>query len=63
MLDKLAQLEAVRESEVRGCLAAFVDSGIMKVASEEDFDAISSAVAQNIGIDYDIDTIYKTAAS
>ena len=62
MLDKLAQLSAVRESEVRGCLAAFVDSGIMKVASEEEFDALSSAVADNIGLDYDIDTIYKTAA-
>lgn len=62
MLDKLAQLSAVRESEVRGCLAAFVDSGIMKVASEEDFDALASAVSSNIGLDYDIDTIYKTAA-
>ncbi len=62
MLDKLAQISAVRDSEVRGCLAAFVDSGIMKVASEEDFDALSSAVAANIGLDYDIDTIYKTAS-
>lgn len=62
MLDKLAQLAAVRESEVRGCLAAFHDAGILKTASAEDFDTLSHAVASNIGIDYDIDTIYKTAA-
>ena len=62
MMDKLAQIAKVRESEVRGCLAAFADAGILKVASAQDFDALSSAVASNLGIDYDIDTIYKTAA-
>ncbi len=62
MLDKLAQIAMVRESEVRGCLAAFQDAGILKTASEEDFDKLTYAVANNLGIDYDIDTIYKTAA-
>ena len=62
MLDKLAQIAKVRESEVRGCLAAFQDAGILKTASAEDFDTLTHAVASNLGIDYDIDTIYKTAA-
>lgn len=62
MLDKLAQIAAVRESEVRGCLAAFHDAGILKTASAEDFDTLTHAVASNLGIDYGIDTIYKTAA-
>lgn len=62
MLDKLAQIAKVRESEVRGCLAAFQDAGILKTASAEDFDVLTHAVASNLGIDYDIDTIYKTAA-
>ena len=53
-MDKLAQ---IRDSEVRGVLAAFVDNGLIKCASREDFDNLAEAVSANVGYDYDINTI------
>ena len=45
-MDKIAAL--AKEAEVRGVLAAYVDQGLLKVASAEGFDALSGAVAQNL---------------
>lgn len=58
-MDKLAQ---IRESEVRGVLAALVDCGQIKVASAEDFDILASAVADNIGTSYSVDDIASVTA-
>lgn len=55
-MDKLAEL--VRDSEVRGAMAAFVDLGLVKVASQEAFDALVDAVCQGIGDeDYDLQKV------
>lgn len=58
-MDKLAEL--AKEAEVRGVLAAYVDQGLLKVASAEDFDALSTAVTRNLTSDsYTIDDIATT---
>ena len=44
-MDKIAQ---VKEAEVRGCVAAFVDAGLVKVAGQEGFDALCSAVCAKL---------------
>ena len=55
-MDKLAEL--VRDSEVRGAVAAFVDLGLVKVASQEAFDALVDAICQGIGDeDYDLQKV------
>lgn len=55
MFDKFA--EEAKEAEVRGVLAAFIDSGMMKVASSDDFDMLSAVVADNLGDTYTIDDV------
>lgn len=55
-MDKFAEL--VRDSEVRGAMAAFVDLGMVKVASQEEFDGLVDAVCQGIGDeDYDLQKV------
>lgn len=55
-MDKLAEL--VRDSEVRGAIAAFVDLGLVKVAGQEGFDALVDAVCQGIGDEaYDLQKV------
>lgn len=55
-MDKFAKL--VRDSEVRGAMAAFVDLGMVKVASQEEFDGLVDAVCQGIGDeDYDLQKV------
>lgn len=55
-MDKLAEL--VRDSEVRGAMAAFVDLGLVKVAGQEAFDALVDAVCQGIGDEgYDLQKV------
>lgn len=46
-----------KEAEVRGVLAAFIDGGLMKIASAEEFDALSADVADNLGDTYTIDDV------
>ena len=59
-MEKLAQ---ICNSEVRGVLAALVDTGHIKVASAEDFDQLSDAVQASLpSLEYDIDDIVKIAA-
>lgn len=55
-MDKFAEL--VRDSEVRGAMAAFVDLGMVKVASQEEFDGLVDAVCQGIGDgEYDLQKV------
>lgn len=55
-MDKFAEL--VRDSEIRGAMAAFVDLGMVKVASQEEFDGLVEAVCQGIGDeDYDLQKV------
>lgn len=55
-MDKLAEL--VRDSEVRGAIAAFVDLGLVKIAGQEGFDALVDAVCQGIGDEaYDLQKV------
>jgi len=59
-MDKMAEL--VRDSEVRGALAAFVDTGLMKVASADEFDAVCNDVCKVIGAsDYNIQKVAQIA--
>lgn len=54
-MDKIA--EQVKEAEVRGCMAAFVDAGLVKVAGQDEFEALCGAVAANVGDNYDLEKI------
>ena len=56
----MEKLSAIRDSEVRGVLAALVDSNLVKCASRADFDKMASAVSQAVGYDYDINKIAST---
>lgn len=47
----------VKEAEVRGAMAAFVDAGLVKVANQYDFDELCDVVADNVGYDYDLQKI------
>lgn len=55
MINKVAEM--TRLAEVRGCLAAFHDAGLIKVASEEAFDGLCEQVADMIGYDYDLEKV------
>ncbi len=49
--------EQVKEAEVRGCVAAFVDAGLVKVAGQGAFDELCAVVADNIGDDYNLEKV------
>lgn len=49
--------EQVKEAEVRGCMAAFVDAGMVKVAGQAAFDELCSEVAKNVGDNYDLEKV------
>lgn len=51
-MDKLA--EFARSAEVRGAVAAFIDTGMLKVASQEAFEDLVEKVAEGCGEDYDL---------
>lgn len=57
-MEKTAEL--VRMAEVRGCLAAFHDAGLIKVANDQAFDGLCEQVADMIGYDYDLEKIAKS---
>ena len=46
-MDKIVEL--IKEAEVRGVLAAFVDAGLVKVAGQEAFDKLAAAVCRKLG--------------
>ncbi len=58
-MDKIAEM--TRLAEVRGCMAAFHDAGLIKVASDEAFDGFCEQVAEMIGYDYDLQKIAAAA--
>ena len=49
--------EQVKEAEVRGCVAAFIDAGLVKIAGQEEFDAVCSAVTEQLPDAYDMQKI------
>ncbi len=49
--------EEVKEAEVRGCIAAWIDAGHIKVASEEAFDDLCEVVSSNLGTNYDLNKV------
>lgn len=59
MINKVAEM--TRLAEVRGCMAAFHDAGLIKCASEDAFDNFCEQVASQIGYDYDLQKIAATA--
>lgn len=59
MINKVAEM--TRLAEVRGCMAAFHDAGLIKVASEEAFDGLCEQVADMIGYDYDLEKVAGAA--
>lgn len=59
MIDKVAEM--TRLAEVRGCVAAFHDAGLIKCASEDAFDDFCEQVASQIGYDYDLQKIAAAA--
>lgn len=56
-MDKIAE---IKEAEVRGVLAAFVDTNMLKVASEEDFDKLAEVVTAYLPDQYDVQAIADT---
>ena len=54
MLNKFAQ---VKEAEVRGVLAAFVDNGLINVQTPQQFDKLASVVSNNLPASYTVDDI------
>lgn len=59
MINKVAEM--TRLAEVRGCMAAFHDAGLIKCASEDAFDNFCEQVASQIGYDYDLQKIAAAA--
>jgi len=60
-MQKFAHL--VKTAEIRGVMAYLVDSEMVKVASEEDFDALVNEVAEAIGDEqYDLNTVLNKTA-
>jgi len=49
--------EEVKQAEVRGCIAAWIDAGQIKVASEGAFEDLCSKVAANLSDDYDLQKV------
>ncbi len=55
-MNKIAEL--AREAEIRGAMAAFVDAGLVKVASQNDFEALVGAVCNYLGEEeYDLQKV------
>lgn len=59
-MEKLAK---IRDMEVRGALAALVDTGLVKCASREEFDKLASDVADRVGFEYSIDSIVDATSA
>jgi hypothetical protein len=49
--------EEVKQAEVRGCIAAWIDAGQIKVASEGAFEDLCGRVAANLSDDYDLQKV------
>lgn len=47
----------VKEAEVRGCMAAFVDAGLVKVANQQGFENLCDAVTNCLPDNYDLQTV------
>lgn len=60
-MNKIA--EEVKIAEVRGCMAAFVDAGLVKVANEEAFDTLCNAVSQNLDDNYNLEKVASVTES
>jgi hypothetical protein len=58
-MDKLAM---VKLAEVNGVLAGLVDEGLIKISSDEEFDALSELVSDNLDDEYDMDDILNKTA-
>jgi hypothetical protein len=58
-MDKIAMVKA---AEVRGVLACLLDNDLMKVANEEEFEAVAEIVAENLGDDYTLEDVLDTTA-
>jgi len=53
-MDKVAM---VKSAEVRGVLACLVDNELVKVAEEEEFDALAEVVAENLPEEYTLEDV------
>jgi hypothetical protein len=59
-MDKIAM---IKQAEVNGVLAALVEKELVKVADDEDFEALTGAIAGSLSEDYDFEEVMdKTAA-
>ena len=58
-MDKIASL---RLGETQGVLAALYDNGIVKVASDERFDALALLVSENLPEEYGLDDVFSKTA-
>lgn len=59
-MNKFAHM--VKTAEVRGVMAYLVDSKMVKVASEEDFNTLVNVVSDNLEGDYDLNTVLSKTA-
>jgi hypothetical protein len=58
-MDKIAQL---KHAEVAGVISGLIDGGYIKVASDEDFEALTGAVANSISNDWDLNEVLDKTA-
>ena len=59
-MNKFAHL--VKTAEVRGVMAYLVDSEMIKVATQEDFDNLVNTVSESVEGDYDLNTVLSKTA-
>ena len=59
-MDKIAK--AVRRAEVNGFVAGLIDSGIMKVANEEEAAVVADVIEEHLPEDYDMEDAMAIAA-
>ena len=59
-MDKMAAL--VKTAEVNGVLAALIDTGHVKLATDEDFDVVADAIAANLSDNYDLEEVLNKTA-
>jgi len=58
----MEKLAMIKQAEVNGVMAALLETELVKVASEEDFDAVTSCITDGLSDDYDMEEVLAKTA-
>lgn len=58
----MEKIAMIKQAEVNGVMAALLETELVKVASEEDFDAVTSCIADSLSDDYDMEEVLAKTA-